>query len=353
MSGHWLTRRTGLVPTAPPPARLSERSVLDEAIRPSAPEPGPEVTFTCRGLAAGQHLIDVHDHYRAELQQVRDLLTGTLLSHFAYEERELIARWPGTASSPARYEGPGVIARITTQHSADAGPDHRRPSDACPPVPSSSPPPKESAPCAPPSSLPDEAMERRSRMPTTPNFAHVVFQTSQPESMRAWYCQLLDAHVVYEDGGLAFITFDEEHHRIALIKSPVRLERKTPTVAAMHHVAYTFSHLDDMLARYEVLRDAGIRPAVCIAHGPTTSMYYQDPDGNFVEMQVDNFGGPDEATAYMHSPEYAEDSVGPAFDPEEMLRARRNGATVEELTTRSWARKAGLSDPMPVLTGAR
>jgi catechol-2,3-dioxygenase len=70
-------------------------------------------------------------------------------------------------------------------------------------------------------------------MPATPKFAHVVFQTSQPETMRDWYCQLLDAHVVYEDGGLAFITFDEEHHRIALIKSPVRLERKTPTVAAM------------------------------------------------------------------------------------------------------------------------
>jgi hypothetical protein len=74
VSGHWLTRRTGLVPTAPPRDRLSKRSVLDEAIRPSVPEPGPEVTFTRRGLAAGQHLIDVHDRYRAELQQVRDLL---------------------------------------------------------------------------------------------------------------------------------------------------------------------------------------------------------------------------------------------------------------------------------------
>lgn len=74
MSGHWLTRRTGLTATTPPSERLSERSVLDEASRPSAPEPGPEVTFTPRGLAFGQHLIDVHDHFRAELRQVRDLL---------------------------------------------------------------------------------------------------------------------------------------------------------------------------------------------------------------------------------------------------------------------------------------
>lgn len=74
MSGPWLTRRTGLVPTAPPPARLSARSVLDEDTRPSAPEPDADVTFSRRGLAVGQHLIDVHNHYRAELEQVRDLL---------------------------------------------------------------------------------------------------------------------------------------------------------------------------------------------------------------------------------------------------------------------------------------
>jgi len=48
--------------------------VLDEQTRPSAPEPDKDVTFSRRGLAAGQHLIDVHDHYRAELEQVRDLL---------------------------------------------------------------------------------------------------------------------------------------------------------------------------------------------------------------------------------------------------------------------------------------
>ena len=48
--------------------------MLDEDARPSAHEPDEDVTFGPRGLAAGQHLIDVHDHYRAELEQVRDLL---------------------------------------------------------------------------------------------------------------------------------------------------------------------------------------------------------------------------------------------------------------------------------------
>jgi catechol-2,3-dioxygenase len=189
-------------------------------------------------------------------------------------------------------------------------------------------------------------------MPATPKFAHIVFQTSQPKEMIDWYCAVLDAHVVYQDDGLAFITFDDEHHRVAFIKAPVPLDRKTPSTASMHHAAYTFASIDDLLERYVLLREAGIRPAVCIAHGVTTSMYYRDPDANMVEMQIDRFAEPDQATAYMNGPEYAADSVGPAFDPEQLLEDRRAGAGVEELCDRAWALKGGLPDPMPVLIGA-
>ena len=185
-----------------------------------------------------------------------------------------------------------------------------------------------------------------------PKFAHVVFQTGQPEQMRDWYCAVLDGHVVYQDGALTFITFDEEHHRVALLAPPVPQQRKAPMTAAVHHVAYTFDSIDDLLERYETLRDKGVRPAVCIAHGVTTSMYYKDPDGNFVEMQIDRFAEADDATGYMKGPEYAADSVGPAFDPEEMLAARRGGASVEQLSDRSWALKAELPNPMGVLMGA-
>jgi catechol-2,3-dioxygenase len=190
-------------------------------------------------------------------------------------------------------------------------------------------------------------------MAAKPKFAHVVFLTSQPQQMRDWYCVVLDGHVVYQDQALCFITYDDEHHRVALLTPPEPLERKSPITASPHHVAYTFGQLDDLLDRYVLLRDNGIRPAVSIAHGVTTSIYYQDPDGNFVEMQIDNFAEPEQATAYMHGAEYAGDSVGPAFDPEAMLNARRGGATVEELTGRAWALRDPLPDPLPVLLGAR
>ena len=184
-----------------------------------------------------------------------------------------------------------------------------------------------------------------------PKFAHIVFQTAQPREMRDWYCTVLDGHVVYEDDTLTFITFDEEHHRVALLHPPIPMQRKGATTAALHHSAYTFNTIDELLERFSMLRDKGIRPAVCIAHGVTTSMYYQDPDRNFVELQIDRFAEPDDATSYMKGPEYAADSVGPAFDPEELLAARRSGATVEELSDRSWAIKSELGNPLDVLMG--
>jgi catechol-2,3-dioxygenase len=190
-------------------------------------------------------------------------------------------------------------------------------------------------------------------MGSTPRLVHIVLQTAQPTVLRDWYCEVLDAHVVHAGHGLTFITFDDEHHRIALLEVPAEIAKaKQPGAVGMHHVAFTFDGLDDLLDRYRQLAARGIEPAVPIQHGVTTSLYYRDPDGNFVEFQVDNFATADEATAYMQGPDYQEDSVGPAFDVERMIAARHDGTTVAELTTRRWASSGQvLPDPMVVLTG--
>ncbi|EOM76875.1 biphenyl 2,3-dioxygenase [Rhodococcus rhodnii] len=186
---------------------------------------------------------------------------------------------------------------------------------------------------------------------TSPRLAHVVLQTGRPDEMTDFYTTLLDGHVVFAGHNLTFITCDEEHHRIAFVAPPEGLANKDMGAAGMHHVAFTFEELDDLLARYEFLAERGIQPATPVQHGVTTSLYYRDPDGNFVELQIDNFADPDEATAYMNGPDYEEDGVGPAFDVVRMIEARRAGASVAELTTRSWAKSGpALPDPMIALT---
>ncbi len=70
-----------LVPTPDDGTRLAG-DLWDESTRPSGPARDPDRHYTSRDLASGQQLIDIHDHLRAELTQIRDLvgqvLGGTL-----------------------------------------------------------------------------------------------------------------------------------------------------------------------------------------------------------------------------------------------------------------------------------
>src|SRR3546814_5664151 len=88
------------------------------------------------------------------------------------------------------------------------------------------------------------------------------------------------------------------------------------------------------MATYERLRDTGIRPVFPINHGPTTSMYYADPDGNQIELQVDNYDKIEDATAFFYSEAFAENPVGVEFDPDELLRRLRAGEPEEDLKRR-------------------
>jgi len=167
--------------------------------------------------------------------------------------------------------------------------------------------------------------------------AHVVLQTTALAPMKAWYLKVLDAHVVHENDYIAFITFDDEHHRVAIMQIP-GLQERSPITVGLAHAAYTFDTLDELLAKYQDLAAAGIAPRAPVQHGVTTSLYYRDPDENMVELQIDNFSTPEQATAYMCGEEYSSDPIGPTFDPEGMVAALAAGVPRSELTSRAWAR---------------
>lgn len=67
-----------VVPTHDDGVRLVDEQPWDEGSRPSGPAPDPDREYTAHDLASGQHLIDVHDHLRGELTQVRDLMDQVL-----------------------------------------------------------------------------------------------------------------------------------------------------------------------------------------------------------------------------------------------------------------------------------
>ncbi|HEY1320588.1 MAG TPA: hemerythrin domain-containing protein [Streptosporangiaceae bacterium] len=69
----WVSK-LGLAPTQDSGVRLTEARLWDESSRPSAPPPPPDTAYTAHGRAVGSHLIDIHDHLRNELTQLRDLI---------------------------------------------------------------------------------------------------------------------------------------------------------------------------------------------------------------------------------------------------------------------------------------
>ena len=161
-------------------------------------------------------------------------------------------------------------------------------------------------------------------------FAHAVLRTRDKFSeMVDWYLNVLNAKIVYSNGMLAFLSYDDEHHRIAIAFSPGSPERP-PRSVGLDHLAFTYGSLDDLLGNYERLKAIGIVPFLPVNHGPTTSLYYADPDGNRIELQVDNFEDIAEATEHMVAT-FDRNPIGVGFDPDDFVRRRQAGTPAADL----------------------
>lgn len=161
-------------------------------------------------------------------------------------------------------------------------------------------------------------------------FAHFVIRTSKYREMIEWYRTVLGAGLVFSNDTLTFLTYDEEHHRLAILNVP-GLEPVEDKHACVDHVAYSYASLGDLLDNYERLKRYDMMPCYSINHGPTTSLYYTDPDGTKVEFQVDNFTGPGEASAFFKTDAFAANPMGVGIDLDLMVQRFRSGVDASEL----------------------
>lgn len=159
-------------------------------------------------------------------------------------------------------------------------------------------------------------------------FAHVLYSTRRYDEMIAWYEDVFEAKVVQRDPALAFMTYDDEHHRFAF----ANLDTLKPDGGAdergdvgVNHLAYTYASAGELLETYGRLKSKGITPYWPVHHGIAMSLYYRDPDGNRMEFQVD-VGTPEQASAYMSTPAFAANPVGVGFDPDRLLAEYQSGA---------------------------
>ena len=159
--------------------------------------------------------------------------------------------------------------------------------------------------------------------------AHFVIRTPRFEQSVHWWSTVLQAETRHQNDFLSFLTYDDEHHRLAIVSMPT-LADNDRTHAGLEHVAFTYADLDALLATYVRLKRAGITPVAPINHGMTLSMYYADPDGNQVELQIDTMT-PAEAETFMASDVFAANPIGVRFDPDELVERRQAGESIQAI----------------------
>jgi catechol-2,3-dioxygenase len=164
-------------------------------------------------------------------------------------------------------------------------------------------------------------------------FCHIVYRSHRFEEMVEWYIRVFEARVQHRTDKVCFLTYDDEHHRFAIINvdGPPQPDELGPGRVA--HVAYAWKNLGELLENYKRLKDFCVLPVRPARHGLTLSMYYQDPDGNGLEFQIDLLDE-DAASAYMKTEEFARNPSGESFNPDELLRRYEAGEPVDALIFR-------------------
>lgn len=166
-----------------------------------------------------------------------------------------------------------------------------------------------------------------------PSLHHVTMKTSRLDEMVDWYGIVIGARVQFRNDTAAWTTNDAANHRIAFLAVP-GLSDDADKIRhnGMHHCAFEYDSFADLMSSFNRLRQAGIEPAFCLDHGLTISLYYRDPEGNFVELQSDNFSDWERSSEYMcTSPEFAENPIGVFFDPQRVFEAFHSGIEFKQL----------------------
>lgn len=162
------------------------------------------------------------------------------------------------------------------------------------------------------------------------HMSHVAIKVSDLDSMSDWYITVFNAEPRLKNKGACFVGFDGEDHRIALLKVP-GLSTPERKVTGVEHVTFTFAELGQLLGNYQRLKDKHIEPYWCVNHGMSTSMYYEDPEGNHIELQVDNHESPEALEQWYASGQFPTNGLGTNYDPAVMIEKFCAGVSVDEL----------------------
>jgi catechol 2,3-dioxygenase len=184
-----------------------------------------------------------------------------------------------------------------------------------------------------------------------PRLQHLGMTTTNIDAMLTWYRSVLGMTLVHRTSSAtgehaagpnllaAWVSNDEANHRLAFVQLPgLGEDSDRAHHHRVQHFAFEYRNLDDLLGTYVRLKQQSIKPVLCADSGAQTALYYEDPDHNSVELNVDNYCNSWTSGDHLrNSPEFAKNPMGKYVDPEKMVAAREAGASPWDLHERAWA----------------
>ena len=183
--------------------------------------------------------------------------------------------------------------------------------------------------------------------------SETILKTGQLDAMKPWYETVLGVSPFFEHappkdsrpgdfGGqtrasdlrMCFFRLSAAYPYTQVIGLFEELGTATATAKGspgLHHMQLMSENVAELIAKYDLLAEAGLHPHRSANHGPFTSFYYRDPDGNNVELTTQNFPTFEAMTEFMRSPGFKANPSGVELDPEAFVGRFKSGVSVEEL----------------------
>jgi catechol 2,3-dioxygenase len=143
---------------------------------------------------------------------------------------------------------------------------------------------------------------------------HIVLKVRSLERSRPFYTEVLGLEVMKElpEVKMVFLASNRrDHHEIALAEVGERAGSPKPGDVGLAHCAFRLKGMEDLVAAYREFKQRGVPISFTVNHGVTRSIYFLDPDGNQLEVYVDNTP---EEIAKMSNPYFGLDKLDFAAD---------------------------------------
>ena len=106
--------------------------------------------------------------------------------------------------------------------------------------------------------------------------------------------------------------------------------RKVKSIQGLDHLSYRINPIEKWFDFYFSAKERGLHPLWTINHGWISGIYYEDPDGNLIEIFFEHFRSAEEFKENI-SPDFEDEPIGTNMDMEVLYKMYKDNVPFEKL----------------------